>query len=384
MASDEDEAPPPAPLDECEYPVVLGRSLTDGKEEQGDVYASFGYEFQPASVDKSTPGLVSVDGSSGVQVLMGSSTGGVIFKGKMMENKETDCLLIFDGSGFRLERCPFSCLQLRHVRAPTPPRRVKIQAEQASGTVGAGSTLATSRTDKRPVGRPKGFHNKRPVSTDAPTVKRSRGRPKGSTKAAIAAKKARLEAQQMYDHDERLRGAPYGRDQDQRPRSQVPRTERQSPVRRRLLEDPRDAAQRLPFQVPFHWLREPHVPPQCRRNLLCRVDYQIGICVPGRDQPNVEPNVGENAQDLVTTEWPDPVASCVLRAGQHFRHVHPQLLRYPNPSDPLNGEAASLLMKDAESYNRKVKEYVRNYASQPIEMGNEEEDSDVSDMSDIE
>ncbi|EEY63134.1 ubiquitin-conjugating enzyme E2, putative [Phytophthora infestans T30-4] len=62
----------------------------------------------------------------------------------------------------------------------------------------------------------------------------------------------------------------------------------------------------------------------------------------------------------------------------------PQLLRYPNPSDPLNGEAASLLMKDAESYNRKVKEYVRNYASQPIEMGNQEEDSDVSDMSDIE
>lgn len=33
----------------------------------------------------------------------------------------------------------------------------------------------------------------------------------------------------------------------------------------------------------------------------------------------------------------------------------PQLLRYPNPSDPLNGEAASLLMKDAELYNNKVR-----------------------------
>ena len=33
----------------------------------------------------------------------------------------------------------------------------------------------------------------------------------------------------------------------------------------------------------------------------------------------------------------------------------PQLLQYPNPSDPLNGDAASLLMKDAASYNSKVR-----------------------------
>ena len=38
-----------------------------------------------------------------------------------------------------------------------------------------------------------------------------------------------------------------------------------------------------------------------------------------------------------------------------FETFLPQLLRYPNPTDPLNGEAAALLMRDTSSYDAKVK-----------------------------
>jgi len=38
-----------------------------------------------------------------------------------------------------------------------------------------------------------------------------------------------------------------------------------------------------------------------------------------------------------------------------FEVFLPQLLRYPNPTDPLNGEAAALMMREPKSYEAKVK-----------------------------
>lgn len=38
-----------------------------------------------------------------------------------------------------------------------------------------------------------------------------------------------------------------------------------------------------------------------------------------------------------------------------FEVFLPQLLLYPNPSDPLNGEAAALMMRDRTCYEQKVK-----------------------------
>ena len=40
----------------------------------------------------------------------------------------------------------------------------------------------------------------------------------------------------------------------------------------------------------------------------------------------------------------------------------PQLLLYPNPTDPLNPEAALLMLKFPKKYEEKVKETVNKYA----------------------
>ncbi|KAJ9080976.1 ubiquitin-conjugating enzyme E2 H [Entomophthora muscae] len=66
-----------------------------------------------------------------------------------------------------------------------------------------------------------------------------------------------------------------------------------------------------------------------------------------------------------------------------FEVFLPQLLRYPNPTDPLNGEAAALLMRDAASYDVKVKDYVVRFASKEAFDDAEKESSD-DEMSSIE
>jgi ubiquitin-conjugating enzyme E2 D/E/ubiquitin-conjugating enzyme E2 H len=58
-----------------------------------------------------------------------------------------------------------------------------------------------------------------------------------------------------------------------------------------------------------------------------------------------------------------------------FDSFLPQLLLYPNPADPLNSEAASLLMKNPEVYKKRVRDMVIKHA---MIMKDEEELSDIS------
>lgn len=73
--------------------------------------------------------------------------------------------------------------------------------------------------------------------------------------------------------------------------------------------------------------------------------------------PNVDEMAGSVCLDVINQTW-SPMFDLI----NVFEVFLPQLLLYPNPTDPLNGEAAALLMREPEAYNKKVKEYVEKYA----------------------
>ncbi|GFE54140.1 ubiquitin-conjugating enzyme [Babesia ovis] len=74
--------------------------------------------------------------------------------------------------------------------------------------------------------------------------------------------------------------------------------------------------------------------------------------------PNVDESSGSVCLDVINETW-TPIYSLV----NVFDTFLPQLLTYPNPSDPLNNEAAALLMLDKPSYEKRVREHVKKHAS---------------------
>ncbi|XP_008780946.1 ubiquitin-conjugating enzyme E2-23 kDa-like isoform X3 [Phoenix dactylifera] len=73
--------------------------------------------------------------------------------------------------------------------------------------------------------------------------------------------------------------------------------------------------------------------------------------------PNVDELSGSICLDVINQSW-----SPMFDLSNIFEVFLPQLLLYPNPADPLNGDAASLMLKDQQQYEQKVKEYCERYA----------------------
>ncbi|KAG5922577.1 E2 ubiquitin-conjugating protein ubc8 [Claviceps africana] len=94
--------------------------------------------------------------------------------------------------------------------------------------------------------------------------------------------------------------------------------------------------------------------------------------------PNIDELSGSVCLDVINQTW-SPMFDMI----NIFEVFLPQLLRYPNPADPLNGEAAAMLIREPKSYDAKVKEYVIKYATKDAadEAGAESEDDD--DMSSV-
>lgn len=115
-------------------------------------------------------------------------------------------------------------------------------------------------------------------------------------------------------------------------------------------------------------------------------------------EKNLAFSSGSVCLDVINQTW-SPMFDMI----NIFEVFLPQLLRYPNPTDPLNGEAAALLIREPKSYDAKVKgkrsrqsahlglsrsvsrsmltvfpEYVSKYASKEAvdEAGAESEDDD--------
>ncbi|KAL0084778.1 ubiquitin-conjugating enzyme/RWD-like protein [Phycomyces blakesleeanus] len=94
--------------------------------------------------------------------------------------------------------------------------------------------------------------------------------------------------------------------------------------------------------------------------------------------PNIDEVSGSVCLDVINQTW-SPMFDMI----NIFEVFLPQLLRYPNPTDPLNGEAAALLMREPAKYEIKVKEHVQLYATKEAADAVSDGSSDDDDMSSV-
>ena len=85
--------------------------------------------------------------------------------------------------------------------------------------------------------------------------------------------------------------------------------------------------------------------------------------------PNVDEAAGSVCLDVINQTW-SPMFDLV----NVFDVFLPQLLLYPNPTDPLNGEAAALMMRNPSQYAQRIRDCVAKYA-QNVALHDESEDA---------
>jgi ubiquitin-conjugating enzyme E2 H len=80
--------------------------------------------------------------------------------------------------------------------------------------------------------------------------------------------------------------------------------------------------------------------------------------------PNVDEASGSVCLDVINQTW-----TPMYDLHNIFEIFLPQLLRYANPTDPLNPEAASFAIRDPTGYAAHVQSHVQRYASRAVVDG---------------
>eukprot|EP01001_Neometanema_parovale_P009415 NODE_5657_length_922_cov_97.301627_g5434_i0.p1 GENE.NODE_5657_length_922_cov_97.301627_g5434_i0~~NODE_5657_length_922_cov_97.301627_g5434_i0.p1 ORF type:complete len:205 (+),score=21.65 NODE_5657_length_922_cov_97.301627_g5434_i0:81-695(+) len=90
--------------------------------------------------------------------------------------------------------------------------------------------------------------------------------------------------------------------------------------------------------------------------------------------PNVDEVSGAVCLDVINQTW-SPMYDLI----NVFEVFLPQLLSYPNPTDPMNGEAAALMMNNPDVYATRCREYTAKYARAEDARAPNEEDKQAAD-----
>jgi len=157
------------------YQVLLGESFQSPEDE---IYKTVSYDFKPGKLDRSQQGLLIETGNGKVQAKFANKHNPeeeVLFVGNnVYPQKETECVLIFDGSRFRLERVMASTA-LKYSDSKLDPNAAANRAATISSLMNSAVPRPTPMvTTTTPDSSKKRKHNlitqTEKIVTDKPTI----------------------------------------------------------------------------------------------------------------------------------------------------------------------------------------------------------------------